>query len=194
MDEVTLQYEHNKLPDGSAYYKEAEDHARGFVNYLLDQDIEPASILDAGCRTGMGMAVFQTSLPSRVVGVDLVPQFVEEAAKIGDAHVADLSHLPFHDGEFEWIYCSHTLEHCESFFLAFAELKRVATHGLYIVLPLENEELRKRNPSHKRNCGHPAEWLYKYLYDDHWWPSYLTLRYDRPEITVVMRRIKVSWN
>ncbi len=53
----------------------------------------------------------------RVVTVDLL--------RTGVDITANLEALPFREGSFDWIYCSHVLEHVEDDAAAMAELRRV---------------------------------------------------------------------
>ncbi|HVP15671.1 MAG TPA: class I SAM-dependent methyltransferase, partial [Terriglobales bacterium] len=60
----------------------------------------------------------------------------------------DLEHLPFRDGAFDFVYCSHVLEHTADPARAIGELERVARAG-YVEVPAEYlEKTAKSTPSH----------------------------------------------
>jgi len=65
----------------------------------------------------------------------------------------------FQDGEFEWVFCSHTLEHCHTPKKVTSELYRVARKGVFWVVPLEDEAAWKKNPSHQFHIANPVKWL-----------------------------------
>lgn len=102
-----------------------------------------------------------------VVGVDIVPEFVEQASSIGDAKIADLHELPFETGAFDWIFCSQALEHCYDVPKAIRELYRVASCGLMLSLPLEIKRTYVGNPSHYFYTDHSFTWLAKLRSDAH---------------------------
>ncbi len=51
-------------------------------------------------------------------------------------YVSDIYNLPFEDGQFEHVLCSHTLEHVEDPELFYNELKRVGKHVILLLPPL----------------------------------------------------------
>lgn len=97
-----------------------------------------ASVLDVGCRAGASLVALQGAWEgARVVGVDVVEEFVAHAREKGcDARVADMHALPFGDGEFEWVVCNGTLEHAYSVDRALGEMSRVVTRGIYVTADL----------------------------------------------------------
>lgn len=50
--------------------------------------------------------------------------------------VEDIYHLPFADGQFETVLCSHTIEHVDDPERFFRELQRVGRHVTLIIPPL----------------------------------------------------------
>jgi ubiquinone/menaquinone biosynthesis C-methylase UbiE len=54
--------------------------------------------------------------------------------------------LPFDDGEFDTVVCTHVLEHVLDFRAAIAELRRVCKRRLIIVVPAEREYKYTFNP------------------------------------------------
>ena len=123
--------------------------------------------LDAGTGTG-ALALALAPLVRQVVGVDLVPELLEEARRQSSdvSNVAflegDVTRLPFADGSFDLATCARTLHHVPRPELAVAELARVTRPGGQILvvdqvapvdplvaLTLDRFE-RARDPSHAR--------------------------------------------
>jgi len=74
---------------------------------------------------------------------------------------ATLEDIPLLDGAASWGFCSHTLEHTFDLDRAFSELSRVVSQGLFVVIPLETDRAREKNPSHNWNNPNPTWWLNK---------------------------------
>lgn len=159
MNNADIQYTYNIVKDDSVYNKLCASRALSFCSGI--RNYNPTSILDVGCRMGAALKIFDTIFPdARIVGVDIVPQFVEAASSIAEVKLADIQELPFKDCEFRWTFCSHTLEHAQDVPRAIGELYRVTEAGVFIVVPLESEENRlKNNPSHGANYEDPIDWL-----------------------------------
>lgn len=51
-------------------------------------------------------------------------------------HIADIYNLPFKNKQFEYVLCSHTLEHVDNPELFYQELRRVGKHVTVLVPPL----------------------------------------------------------
>ncbi len=103
---------------------------------------------------------FLSLFPSaRVVGVDIVPEFVKLATDVSEAHVADAHDLPFKDKEFDWIFNSQTIEHCYDVPRAIRESLRVARVGAAFSLPLETIREYEINPSHYAYLHSTFDWL-----------------------------------
>jgi ubiquinone/menaquinone biosynthesis C-methylase UbiE len=54
--------------------------------------------------------------------------------------------LPFADGEFDTVVCTHVIEHVLEYRQAIAELRRIARRRLIIVVPREREYRYSFNP------------------------------------------------
>ena len=80
-----------------------------------------------------------------MTGVDFV---VDDAAKLeGVEYVAAMiEKLPFADGEFDTVVCTHVIEHVLEYRQAIAELRRIARRRLIIVVPREREYRYSFNP------------------------------------------------
>ena len=165
--EVDVQRQWNSCHlDGSV--EKANEEAIGYAKHLcaIIRQFNPTnevSILDVGCRTGYAMDTMASILPAaRIVGVDIVPEFVNAALQSQDeVLVASADRLPFADGEFDWVFASHVVEHCVDMPTALYEIRRVARVGCYFAVPLEpaSQKFRESNPSHHWFIDDPLIWL-----------------------------------
>lgn len=109
--------------------------------------IDGASVCDVGCGTGALLSHIRTANPGlkRLTGVDFV---VDDAARLdGVEYVAAMIEaLPFADGEFDTVVCTHVIEHVLDYRKAIAELRRIARRRLIIVVPREREYRYSFNP------------------------------------------------
>jgi SAM-dependent methyltransferase len=91
----------------------------------------PLSMLDCACTTGYYLDVIRFALRHRITftGSDLASAAIEIArARHPDVswHVANLTQLPFANGEFDIVMASGVLEHVPDWRLALEEICRVA--------------------------------------------------------------------
>jgi len=151
-DYIENQHTYNKINVGEkSYYRtRTERCANDFLSYLTEINTSPKSILDIGCRVGYTIKQFISALPSdcRIAGIDIVPLFIQYAMEIGEAHPMDMHNMSFEDNEFEWLFCVETLEHAYDINKAIDELYRVASKGVYISIPQEEQFTFDLNLSH----------------------------------------------
>ncbi|KQS76893.1 methyltransferase [Rhizobium sp. Leaf384] len=109
--------------------------------------IEGDSVCDVGCGTGALLKHIQASRPdlTRVTGVDFV---VDDAGSLPGVEyiAARIEDLPFADGAFDTVVCTHVIEHVLDYRQAIAELRRIARRRLIIVVPREREYRYSFNP------------------------------------------------
>lgn len=88
--------------------------------------------VDVGCGANPveGCDAYTDAYPTEAVSRDggVVP------SDLPNFHEAPVEQLPFHDGEFDFSYCRHVLEHVEDPAIAIAELERVSRAG-YVETP-----------------------------------------------------------
>ncbi|EJL56773.1 MULTISPECIES: class I SAM-dependent methyltransferase [unclassified Rhizobium] len=109
--------------------------------------IEGGSVCDVGCGTGALLSRIQSAHPNlaRLVGVDFVIDDASSLPRI-EYVAAKVERLPFADGEFDTVICTHVIEHILDYRQAIAELRRIAKRQLIIVVPREREYRYTFNP------------------------------------------------
>lgn len=125
---------------------EGTDNSKACIE-KMSTDIIGDSVCDVGCGTGYLLSLFQKSRPEvkRFTGVDFV---IEDADALpGIEYVAaKIEKLPFKDGEFDTVICTHVIEHVLEYREAIAELRRIAKKRLIIIVPREREYKYTFNP------------------------------------------------
>lgn len=93
-------------------------------------------VLDVGC--GKGVLAKILSKRHKVTACDIVldKKVVQNNSQIQFKEV-NIKKLPFSDGEFDTVTCTHTLEHVQNLLIAIKELRRVARKRLIIIVPKE---------------------------------------------------------
>ena len=105
---------------------------RGFER--LVEEISDKSVLEVGC--GRGLLAGTLSVDNAVTACDVVvPDVLGDRFPNVDFIEANIEGLPFEDGYFDCVVCTHTLEHVRDLPQALSELRRVARNDLYIVVP-----------------------------------------------------------
>jgi SAM-dependent methyltransferase len=101
-----------------------------------------AKVLDAGCGTGYGAAVFENA--ERVTGVDISAEAVRHAgityARAGVEFLqASCESLPFADGSFSLVTAFEVIEHLERWEDMLAEARRVLRSGGVLLVSTPNK-------------------------------------------------------
>lgn len=94
-------------------------------------------VLDVGCGTG-GVSYRLAAAGYRVTSVDADPDVLlwgEHCGRLLSPIVADVTALPFPDGEFDICVCSEVVEHVEDDVKTLQELLRVSRRGVLITVP-----------------------------------------------------------
>jgi len=110
--------------------------------------IEGETVLDVGCGTGYLLDHVKRARPDlALTGVDFI---IEAGTRTRHPDIrfteANIEQLPFADGAFDTVVCTHVLEHILEFRQALSELRRVARRKLVIVVPREREYRFTFNP------------------------------------------------
>lgn len=99
------------------------------------RSLEAGDILEVGCGRGH-LAGLMAATGAAVTGFDIaVPAAVAERHPTVRFVTGNIEALPFEDGSFDIVVCTHTLEHVQDLPRAVQELRRVARRQLIIVVP-----------------------------------------------------------
>ena len=113
----------------------------------IARDVLGSSLCDVGCGTGYLLDQVRQRRDglTQLTGVDFV---VNDAASLDgiDYVAARIEDLPFEDGAFDTVMCTHTIEHVLDYRAAIAELRRIAKRRLIIIVPREREYKYTFNP------------------------------------------------
>lgn len=107
---------------------------------------QAGKILDAGCGNGE-FSAFIRELGFKVVGIDIATPAIERAQKVcpdASFYIGSLEEkLPFHDGEFDAIWCTEVLEHLFDVHACLSESNRVLREGGVLILTVPFHGLLK---------------------------------------------------
>ena len=135
----TLYRDHPRVHEGT-------DNSEACISQIV-AEIVGESICDVGCGTGVLLKLIRQARggAGSYTGVDFV---VEDAAAVDgvDYVAARIENLPFDDGAFDTVICTHVIEHVLEYRQAIAELRRIARRRLIIVVPREREYRYSFNP------------------------------------------------
>lgn len=137
------------------------------------KEIEGNRIIDVGCGKGYIVELLKKQYPHKsIFGADIIVP----AENTGQYIIASILRLPFRDGEFDTVICSHTLEHIIDIKKAVSELRRICRKKLIVVLPCQRE--------------------YKYTFDlhIHFFPyDYKILNLFQPGNNFILEKIAGDW-
>jgi SAM-dependent methyltransferase len=94
------------------------------------------------------------------IGPDVGNQIIEPKL-IRNFVLADACHLPFPNGCFDRVLCSHLIEHVDHPYWLLRELIRVSSRVVEVYTPHRFLGWRKHNPGHK--CHFTKTWFYQAL-------------------------------
>jgi len=133
----TTNYE--KFQTGNPVVRRLFDRFFETVSRMV-REVDPETVLDAGCGEGETAERLADLLPHPVIGVDLNPESVRFAAERLPAdrfETADLLDLPFGDDAFDLVLCLEVMEHLPDPRPALSELARVSSSDLILSVPHE---------------------------------------------------------
>jgi 2-polyprenyl-3-methyl-5-hydroxy-6-metoxy-1,4-benzoquinol methylase len=107
------------------------------IDFIL-QNIVGNVILDVGCGRGYLVNQLSKAYPKSIIyGVDVIAEERKEDNITFVQGFAD--NLPFEDGMFDTVICTHVLEHVIDLKKAISEVRRVARKRVIIVVPRQRE-------------------------------------------------------
>jgi SAM-dependent methyltransferase len=113
-----------------------DEHAR--FDASIRRYLKPGmSVLDAGAGRGVQFPYDYARTASRVAGADSDPA-VSENTNLTDSAVADLSALPYADGEFDLVFSKYVFEHLDRPLTVMGELRRVMKPGAHLLIHTPN--------------------------------------------------------
>ena len=129
--------------------QEGTDNSQACIDRLAELML-PGSVLDVGCGTGHllgALAARPGATPREFTGVDfqIEPGLAQRHPRI-TFREADIEKLPFAEGDFDTVICTHVLEHVLDIEAAIGELRRVTRRRLLAIVPLEREYRFTFNP------------------------------------------------
>jgi len=114
------------------------------VPYLIDKE---AIVVDLGCRDGYLLQILQQNGFTNIHGVESCQEAVVEAeAKGFSPIIGNIEQMDFYpDDYFDYVFCSHTLEHVQYPQSAVDEIFRILKVGGFaqVEIPVENPEVVK---------------------------------------------------
>jgi ubiquinone/menaquinone biosynthesis C-methylase UbiE len=136
----------------AAYYK-----AKNIVN--LAQSISFKNILEVGCGEGSILKwLDEWDFCENMFAVEISASGFEYTQKrnlksLKDIQLFDGYHLPFEDGQFDLVYCSHVIEHVEFPRQIIREIQRVSKYQIYEV-PIDFSFYVDKKIKHFLDYGH----------------------------------------
>lgn len=116
----------------------------------ISMQVVSGKVCDVGCGTGYLLDFLQRQPlleRAELSGVDFI---IEDETTRRHPSIkftaAPVEKLPFPDGHFDTVICTHVLEHILDIRAAIGELRRVSANKLIIVVPLEREHSFTFNP------------------------------------------------
>lgn len=129
------------------------------LSYLKDVP-KTSKIIDIGCGEGRGLIALQKLGFINLVGVDISEAKVDKVRKANiDGRTLDFHSLvPFSDKQFDYLFCSHAIEHSIFPQLVIKECTRISKNGLFIV-PIDNTPQPEFGKSpHTSNFSTEEQW------------------------------------
>jgi len=126
--------------------QEEMDNSRKCVEQIIS-NVSGQSLCDVGCGTGYLLNQISLHTPiDRLVGLDFTEHEEWKSLHHLQFLKGDILTLPFKDGEFDTVVCTHILEHILDIRAAIQELRRLYSDKLIIVVPRERESIWSLNP------------------------------------------------
>jgi SAM-dependent methyltransferase len=122
--------------DRRFYPDPVDEHVR--FDQMIRDHLRPGSaVLDAGAGRGEMFPYDHRVRVSRMAGVDVDPAVLENP-NLSEAAIANLSDLPYGDGEFDVVFSKFVFEHLERPAAVMRELRRVLKPGGHLLVHTPN--------------------------------------------------------
>lgn len=148
-DYVKLQTEGSGWSYGSAWGDQMEE---AVVEWFAKSVPIESSVVDIGCGEGRGMDALKNCGFKSISGIDLSQEKLDKAKSRGweTVYNEDFHKLIRHQYEYDYAFCSHTLEHAYDLELALSSIELVVKKALFFIVPVgeTKEGVATYNPSH----------------------------------------------
>ena len=122
--------------DRRFYPEPVDEHER--FDRMVRRYLQPdAVVLDAGAGRGVMFPYDHRLHVARMVGVDVDPAVLENP-NVHEATIADLSHLPYANDEYDVVFSKFVFEHLERPASVLRELHRVLRPGGHLLIHTPN--------------------------------------------------------
>ena len=122
------------------HQKRETDLNSSCIDYIM-QNIIGTKILDIACGRGFLAKKISDDSNKKVWGIDFVlSKNLTNTTNLNYIQ-ADIENIPFEDGFFDSVICTHTLEHVMNINKAISELRRVCNNQIIIVVPRQRSYL-----------------------------------------------------
>ena len=155
------QQRHRSLEMGSSEARPRLQRSFDWLKQSIPGCLKGRAVLDVGTHDGLGTKYLQQLGVRRVEGIELVPELVDTARRLGrPVHQGDLRRLP-DDPRWDVVTCIHALEHTPDPAVAVASMARAIRPGgwLFLVVPRE----QKPSQEYAHNCAFPDSLALKQL-------------------------------
>jgi ubiquinone/menaquinone biosynthesis C-methylase UbiE len=95
------------------------------VANLILRKWHPQNVLVVGCGPGREAAMLARLFGCKVTGIDIMEEFDPEAMKHADLRTGDATAMEFPNGQFDFVYSYHALEHIPDYQKCIQEMHRV---------------------------------------------------------------------
>lgn len=133
---------------------------RAILEYLGDKP-KNSKIIDVGCGEGRGLHALRNIGFTQLVGVDISTPKIKIAKESGlEVYELDFHDMgQFHLQEFDYLFCSHAIEHSLNPTKVLLEARRIAKNGLFIA-PIDPTPQPPLGQSpHTHNFATEQEWI-----------------------------------
>jgi ubiquinone/menaquinone biosynthesis C-methylase UbiE len=133
---------------------------KAILAYLSEVPKE-SHILDLGCGEGRGLLALKNLGFTNLVGFDISGPKIEKAKSYGlEAYEGDFHDMTnFRDGQFDYLFCSHAIEHSLDPTQVLREARRISKNGLFIA-PIDSKEQPPLGQSpHTHNFYNQDQWI-----------------------------------